>query len=214
MALAVTGEAASDGSVAVGLNLNFSLDPNHGLSLSRQPLAAAGAVRARVYRDRNDNGVHDPSEPWEKGALVTTGTRVTEKPTDDRGSVLIGGLTTFTPLAVGIDASSLPDPNVVPRKALQVVVPRPGVPVEVEIGLVGGGEIEGAVVKSGGLGFEGLKLELLDEAGKVVATAQSDYDGYFLFERVAYGRYTVRVGAESAAAAKICAGASGDCGGQ
>ena len=203
MALAVTGEAASDGSVAVGLNLNFSLDPNHGLSLSRQPLAAAGAVRARVYRDRNDNGVHDSSEPWEKGALVTTGSRVTEKPTDDRGSILIGGLTTFTPLAVGIDASSLPDPNVVPKKALQVVVPRPGVPVEVEIGLVGGGEIEGAVVKSGGLGFEGLKLELLDEAGKVVATAQSDYDGYFLFERVAYGRYTVRVGAESATAAKI-----------
>jgi len=203
MALAVTGEAASDGSVAVGLNLNFSLDPNHGLSLSRQPLAAAGAVRARVYRDRNDNGVHDSSEPWEKGALVTTGSRVTEKPTDDRGSILIGGLTTFTPLAVGIDASSLPDPNVVPKKPLQVVVPRPGVPVEVEIGLVGGGEIEGAVVKSGGLGFEGLKLELLDEAGKVVATAESDYDGYFLFERVAYGRYAVRVGAESAAAAKI-----------
>jgi hypothetical protein len=37
-----------------------------------------------------------------------------------------------------------------------VVVPRPGVPAEVQIGLVGGGDIEGAIVKSGGLGFEGL----------------------------------------------------------
>ncbi|NUT01454.1 MAG: carboxypeptidase regulatory-like domain-containing protein [Sphingomonas sp.] len=203
MALAFTGEAASDGSVAVGMNLNFSLDPSHGLSLSRQPLAAAGAIRARVYRDRNDNGVHDDSEPWEKGALITTGTRVTEKPTDDRGSILIGGLTTFTPLAVGVDASSLPDPNLVPKKALQVVVPRPGIPAEVEIGLVGGGQVEGAVVRSGGLGFEGLKLELVDEAGKVVATAQTDYDGYFLFDRVAYGRYSVRVGADSANAARI-----------
>jgi hypothetical protein len=203
MALSVIGEAATDGSVAVGFNLNFSLDPNHGFGLSREPLAAAGAIRARVYRDRNDNGMRDPSEPFEKGALVTTGTRITDKPTDEHGSVLVGGLATFTPLAVGIDPTSLEDPNLVPKKALQVVVPRPGVPAEVEIGLVGGGEIEGAVVKNGGLGFEGLALELLDKNGKIVATTQSDYDGYFLFERVAYGRYTVRVAAESAAAAKI-----------
>ena len=147
--------------------------------------------------------MRDDSEPYEKGALVTTGSRVTDKPTDDRGTVLVGGLAPFTPVAVGIDPSSLPDPNLVPRKALQVVVPRPGVPAEVEIGLVGGGEIEGAIVKNGGLGFEGLKLELLDGAGKVVATTETDYDGYFLFERVAYGKYSVRVAAESATAAKV-----------
>ena len=203
MALALTAEAATDGSVAAGLSLNFSLDPTHGFQFSRQPLAAAGAVLARVYRDRNDNGIRDSSEPFEKGALVTTGTRLTDKATDDRGSVLIGGLTPFKPVTVGLDATSLADPNLAPRKALQVVVPRPGVPAEVEIGLVGSGEIEGAIVKSGGLGFEGLKLELLDESGKVVAVAQTDYDGYFLFERVAYGHYSLRVASESAAAAKI-----------
>ena len=203
MAVAITGEAATDGSVAVGLNVNFSLDTAHGFSLSRQLLAGAGAVRARVYRDRNDNGVHDAGEPFEKGALVTTGSRITDRATDDRGSVLVGGLATFTPVAVGVDTSTLADPSLVPRKALQVVVPRPGVPAEVEIGLVGGGDIEGAVVKSGGIGFEGLKLELVDADGKVAAFAESDYDGYFLFERVAYGRYTVRVSAQSAAAAKV-----------
>jgi hypothetical protein len=203
LALAVTGEAATDGSIALGVNLNFSLDPSQGISLSRQRLAAAGAVRARVYRDRNDNGVRDSSEPFEKGALITTGTRLAEKPTDDRGTVLVGGLATYRPLAVGIDASSLSDPNLVPRRALQVVTPRPGIAAEVEIGLVGAGEIEGAVVKSGSLGFEGLTLELLDEAGKIVARTPTDYDGYFLFERVAYGRYSVRVAAESAAVAKI-----------
>ena len=78
----------------------------------------------------------------------------------------------------------------VPKKALQVVVPRPGVPAEVEIGLVGGGDIEGAMIKSGGLGFEGLDLELVDAAGKVVGTARTDFDGFFLFERVPYGSYT------------------------
>ena len=68
---------------------------------------------------------------------------------------------------------------------------------------MGGGDIEGALVKNGGIGFEGLDLELVDSTGKVVATVRTDFDGFFLFERVAYGSYTVRLGKDSAAAAKI-----------
>ena len=117
----------------------------------------------------------------------------------------IGGLSAFIPVAVGIDATSLDDPMLVPKKALQVVVPRPGVPADVQIGLVGGGDIEGALVKNGGLGFEGLDLELVDGSGKVVATARTDFDGFFLFERVPYGNYRVRVAQSSAAAARIAA---------
>jgi hypothetical protein len=203
MALALTGEAATDGSVAIGINLNFSLDPRGGFNFSRRPLAAAGSVHALVYRDLNDNGVRDPSEPLEKGALVTTGTKQAETPTNDKGQVTIGGLAAFTPLTVGVDETSLSDPMLVPKKALQVIVPRPGVAADVEIGLVGGGDIEGAIVKSGGMGFEGLDLELLDASGKVVATARTDFDGFFLFERVPYGRYSVRIAAPSASAAKI-----------
>jgi hypothetical protein len=203
MGIALTGEAATDGSVALGINLNFSLDPTHGLSLSRRPLAQAGAIHALVYRDLNDNGLRDSNEPYEKGALVTTGTKQAERATDSRGSVVVGGLTAYSPIAVGIDASSLDDPMLVPKKALQVVVPRPGVPADVEIGLVGGGDIEGAVVKNGGIGFEGLDLELIDASGKVVLATRSDYDGFFLFDRVPYGDYHIRVAKDSASAAKI-----------
>ncbi|HVM39086.1 MAG TPA: carboxypeptidase-like regulatory domain-containing protein [Sphingomicrobium sp.] len=206
MAVALTGEAATDGSVALGLNLNFSLDASRGLLLSRQPLAVAGAVHARVYRDLNDNGLRDPGEPLEKGALITTGSRLSERPTNARGSVLVGGLSTFTPVVVGIDQSSLADPMLVPKKAMQVVVPRPGVPAEVEIGLVGGGDIEGAIVRSGGLGVEGVDVELVDAAGRLVATARTDFDGFFLFERIAYGDYNLRLGRESAAAIGVPAG--------
>ena len=202
-ALALTGEAATDGSLAAGFNLNFSLDPRHGLTLSRRPLAEGGMVRATVYRDLNDNGLRDPGEPAEKGALVTTGNRQVERKTDAGGSVTVGGLTAYQPIPVGIDVSSLDDPMLVPRKALQVVTPRPGIPADVEIGLVGGGDVEGTLIKSGELGFEGLDLELVDSAGKVVGSARTDFDGFFLFDRVAYGDYTVRVAAASATAAKI-----------
>jgi len=203
MGIALTGEAATDGSVAFGVNLNFSLDPRHGISLSRRPLAEAGVIHALVYRDLNDNGVHDAAEPFEKGALITTGTQQAERPTDAKGAVTVAGLTAYTPIAVGIDANSLDDPMLVPKKALQVVVPRPGVPADVEIGLVGGGDIEGALVKNGGLGFEGLDLELVDGTGKVVATARTDFDGFFLFERVPYGSYAIRVTKAAATAARI-----------
>jgi hypothetical protein len=203
MALAITGEAASDGSLAFGLNFNFSLDPSRGLSLSRERIAAAGSVRAKVYRDLNDNGVADPGEPFEKGALITAGQTIARQPTDSKGTVFVAGLATYTPITVGIDESSLSDPMLAPRKAIQVVVPRPGVPAEVEIGLVGAGDVEGAIVKSGGLGFEGLDLELVDSGGVVVATARTDFDGYFLFERAPYGTYSVRIAKASAEAAQV-----------
>lgn len=203
MALAVTGEAGSDGSFAVGFNLNFSLDPGHGFAMSREPLAGAGVVHARVFEDLNGNGVYDPGEPLVKGVQVTTGTMTTDRPTGADGAVTIGGLTPFKPITVGIDTTSLSDPMLTPKKALQVVVPRPGVAADVDIPLVGGGDIEGALVKSGGVGFEGLDLELVDSSGKVITTTRTDYDGFFLFDRVPYGSYSIRISKASADAVQI-----------
>lgn len=202
-ALALTGEAATDGSLAAGFNLNFSLDPRNGVTLSRRPLAEGGMVHATVFRDLNDNGVRDNGEPLEKGVLITTGTRQVERKTDAKGSVVVGGLTPYMPVPVGIDSTSLDDPMLVPKKPLQVVVPRPGVSADVQIALVGGGDIEGALIKNGEQGFEGVDVELVDPSGKTIDTARTDFDGFFLFERVPYGRYSLRVGASSAAAAKI-----------
>lgn len=200
MALALTGEAATDGSFAVGFNLNFSLDAGHRFDMSREPLAAAGAVHARVFQDLNGNGVFDAGEKAEPGALVTTGTRLADQKTDSNGAVTVGGLTAFNPIGVGVDMSSLADPMLTPQKAVQVVVPRPGVVAEVDIPLVGAGDVEGALVKSGGVGFEGVDLELVDSTGKVVASERSDYDGFFLFDRVAYGSYTLQLSEASAKA--------------
>ncbi len=202
MAVALTGEAASDGSVAAGVNLAFSLDrAGDRWRMSRQPLASSGSVRASVFRDVNGNGIRDAGEPGEAGALVTAGLRMSDEPTGKDGRAAVGGLENFRAVAVGVDASSLSDPRLTPTKTAQVVVPRPGVAAEVEIGLVGGSDIEGVLLKDGGGPFEGLDLELVDAGGRVVAVTRSDYDGYFSFERVAPGRYAVRLTQASAAVA-------------
>ncbi len=204
VAAAASLEAGTDGSFAAGINLNFSLDSSSGgFKLSNQRLAQNGSVDARVYRDLNDNGIRDAAEPWEQGALITTGQKVSEDTTDKNGGVLVGGLRPYQAIAVGIDTSSLADPSLTPKRALQVIVPRPGVAAEVEIGLVGAGDIEGVLVKDDGSGLEGLDIEAVDATGKVIGTARSDYDGFFLFERVAYGRYLFRLARDSAEAAGV-----------
>lgn len=204
LAAAASLEAGTDGSFAAGLNLNFSLDSSRGgFKLTNQRLATSGTVEARVYRDINDNGVRDLAEPWEEGALITTGQRVSEQKTDKNGSVRVGGLQPYQAIAVGIDTSSLADPSLAPKKALQVIVPRPGVAAHLEIGLVGAGDIEGVLVQDDGRGFEGLDVELVDATGKTVSTTRSDFDGFILFERVAYGRYTFRLTTDSAQAAGV-----------
>ena len=193
------GGVRTDG--AVGLNLNFSLDgTRRGFHPVRDPLASVGQVEARVFRDDNDNGIRDGSEPLEEGAMLTAGTALALAPSGKNGVASANGLTAFRPVAIGIDASSLSDPSLTPRHALQLLVPRPGITARLDIPLVGAGDIEGALVKDDGSGFEGVDVELVDAAGRTVATARSDYDGFFLFERVAYGSYRFRLVAASATA--------------
>ena len=107
---------------------------------------------------------------------------------------------------IGIDAGSLPDPYVQPALPGVVVSPRPGVATRVALPMTAAGEIEGTLRRDGGNPVEGLSVELVDAEGRVRATTLTEFDGYFLFESVAYGRYTVRLGKASAAALRLDGG--------
>jgi hypothetical protein len=156
--------------VALGFNLNFSLDSSRGgLNLSRQTWPTPGPSMP----ESSATSTTMAAAIWanaRKGRFDHNRRRLAERGTDARGEVLIPGLANYVPVTVGIDTSSLPDPMLAPRKALQVVVPRPGIAAEVDIALVGAGDIEGAVVRDGGDGFEGLDVELIDASGTVVGT--------------------------------------------
>ncbi|HET9355311.1 MAG TPA: hypothetical protein VFO42_04000 [Sphingomicrobium sp.] len=201
LALAVTGEAASDGSLAAGISVNFAMDPFRGhWRPTRQKLATTGLVKARVFEDLNENGRRDSGEPAAADAFVTTGLKLADRPTGKDGTVLIGGLAPYVPVAVGIDQSSLANPALTPSRPAQVVVPRPGVDAAVDIALVGGGSVEGFAAKEDGSEYEGLELQLVAPDGEIVATTISDIDGYFLFERVRYGSYRLRLAPTTAKA--------------
>jgi hypothetical protein len=200
---ALTGQltAATDGSVAAQMSLAFSLGPNPnggGFHMSSEKLASSGQAAVLVYQDLNADGRRQSDEPFEKSVEITTGINGRGRPTDESGQTLIGGLEPYVPILVGIDADSLPDPYVQPASSGVVVTPRPGVAIVVELPLVAAGEVSGYLVREGGKIMGGLDVELLDAAGHMVRSTRSEYDGFFLFERVPYGQYRLRVGAMAA----------------
>ncbi len=200
---ALTGqiEAASDGSVAAGLSLAFSLGPNPhngGIRAAADKLATAGQAFAVVYQDENADGIRQPNEPVQKEVELTAGLTAKGLPTDAEGRTIIDGLQPYESVLIGIDASSLPDPFIQPATSGVVVTPRPGVPVIIELPLVSAGEISGNLQREGGKILSGVDIELLDKTGRVVKTTRSEYDGFFLFEFVPYGRYKLRVAAIAA----------------
>ncbi|AYJ86630.1 carboxypeptidase regulatory-like domain-containing protein [Sphingomonas paeninsulae] len=207
MAVSASGEAASDGSLAAGLSVAFSLGPDPrasgGVRLTSDKLASHGSTLVRVYRDINGNGIRDPGEPLEKNVQISAGRIPVESVTDANGEVIVDGLEPFQPVLIGVDGSSLPDPLVQPSTPGLVVTPRPGVALVIELPLVSAGDIDGTLVRAGGGTMEGMDLELITVEGRVAATTRSDFDGFFLFEGVPYGRYTVRIARLSAEAVKV-----------
>lgn len=204
--LTASAEAATDGSVAAGLNLAFSLgpDPRNGkFRLSNNKLANSGQALAIVYRDKNRDGKRQPEEELVENVELTAGQSTALTPTNAKGQSIIDNLQPFRPVLIGIDTSSLPDPYVQPALPGVVVTPRPGIAATVELPLVSAGEVEGTLVRKGGGALAGVGLELLDVEGRVTHETQSEFDGFFLFEGVPYGAYQLRIQLLSAQAIAV-----------
>jgi len=206
-ALTASGEIGSDGAVAAGLGIAFSLGPDprtdRGLRFAAQRLAAQGSTLVRVYRDANMNGRRDPGERMEKGAQIAAGRIPVEALTDANGEVIVDGLEPFQTVLLSIDGSSLPDPLVQPSTPGLAVTPRPGVSATIELPLVATGDIDGTLIRAGGGSLEGIDLELVDGEGRPAMRTRSDFDGFFLFEGVPYGRYALRIARLAADATQL-----------
>jgi hypothetical protein len=208
-ALRGEGRFGTDGTVGFGLSLNASVgpDPAHGgIRFSREKLAQTGQTAVTVFLDDNGDGQLSPGEKPVADVAVEAGLHSTDGTTDKSGRALIEGMKPYIPVLVSIDTGSLPDPYLQPQGKGIVVTPRPGVTASVVLPLSPTGEIEGTIEDLAGSPRGGVKIELVDALGTVAATTQTEYDGYFLFETVPYGRYTLRLAVGSAKALSAAAG--------
>ena len=203
LALNVGATADSRGGLGanVGVTFSFSRDPfGDGLRFSNTKLAQRGEAAVSVFVDKNGDGVRSPGEQPLAGVNITAGQYGSSEPTDKNGHAMVEDLNPYEKVAIGVDESSLPDPFLVPVRKGIVITPRPGVPAKLEIAIAPTGEVEGEVHGAEDVAKAGVELELVDPSGKIAATTLTEYDGYFLFEQVPYGQYSVRLSAGSARA--------------
>jgi hypothetical protein len=203
LALRASAQADTRGGLGASLGLSFSLGPDPlggGWRMSSEKLAQRGHAAVSVFLDENGDGRRSSGEQALPGVEVTAGRGGTGAPTDELGHTFVEGLQPYTKVLLSVDESTLPDPFLMPRGKGVVVTPRPGVPAVVELAVAPTGEVEGVIVGPEGAPLAGATLDLVDGSGQVIARAMSEYDGFFLFDRVVYGRYRLQLAPETQSA--------------
>jgi hypothetical protein len=203
LALRVGATADNHGRIGANLGVSFSFGPNPfggGVRFSNAKLAQRGEAAVTVFLDENGDGVRSPGEGPLENIGLTAGQFGAAQPTDKRGNAVIENLNPYQKVLIAIDESTLPDPFLIPVTKGVVITPRAGVAAKFEIAVAPTGSVDGEIH-----GFEdtpraGIELELVDSGGQVAATTLSEFDGYFMFERVPYGSYRLRIAASAAAA--------------
>ena len=199
-AIALTGGLSSRREFTIGIQLFTAIgrDPRRSqLIFDAVPMAESGAVSARVFHDRNGNGIMDAGEEPVKnvGFLVNSSSHPVR--TDESGIAYVGHLLGNRNTDISVNPATVEDPQLASLLKGARVTTRPGNVTQIEFPLVQTGEIDGTVYllnngRKRGVG--NVLVELVDASGKVVAETRSGSDGFFVVVEVLPGEYRLRVG--------------------
>lgn len=182
------------------LSFGVGYDEEQGEAYIRSgSIARTGAVSAFVFLDTNDNGVFDDGEEPIEGARLTVNRGRHSPEADENGKVFMTRLPIHEEIDIVLDQASLDDPFWVSTKEGYVMTARPGTVASITIPVVSTGEIDGTVFRAWSDGTSeaaGVIIQLLDERDEIVRELKTAYDGFFLFDFVRPGRYTLRVAPE------------------
>lgn len=197
--LGVNSRVDSDNEVQLGVSLSVGLgkNPQSGeWKSSYEQIANQGAVAPRVYLDNNQNSVFDEGDEPLKDVKFNIGRVKAEGQTNNEGAVLLNRIPVYYPTNIELATESMEDPYWSPVNKGWEVVARPGVPVELDFPILITGEVDGTVyIFADGKKNEaaGVELQLVDKNDEVVKAARTSYDGFYLFDRVPLGIYSLRV---------------------
>lgn len=191
--------------IVAGMRLSFSFGRALGSWRFAPPgLARGGSLIALAFRDLNGDGLRDADEPLLEGIGFRGGSG--EAKTNSAGLAFLSGLGDGRPAQVTMIGDTLPDPYLAPVRPGIEVVPRPGRTHRALFAVATVSEVEGHAFfqSSGGdRAVSNVQLQLVNGAGEVVASAKTEYDGYFFLERVPPGDYSLRLEPDQAAKLQI-----------
>lgn len=177
----------------VGLGVN-PLD-NTAFTSNRN-LSHAGSQIVRVFEDKNFNGVYDGNDILVEGVVVKLPQFSRSESSNTRGMAIFESLPNGHS-DVFVEPTSIPDPFLRPTIEGFSIKPRKGVTDVIEYPLVRTSELEGYVRGINEFGAEyqagGVKIELRNSQGQILASTLSSLDGYYLLTDLMPGEYTLSI---------------------
>lgn len=178
-----------------GLRASTSLGPygpDGGYLMQSERLSSISPVRARVFMDYDDDGVFSDGDDPVTDAKVTVNGRRSDQTTDEYGFVTSLFGSGVEEATISVDRGTLLDPYHLPANDGYTTVVRPGSIPYFDIPVIETGAIDGIASKNDGEPLQGMRLELVNDKGEIVASTETAYDGFYTFEYVRPGNYTVR----------------------
>ncbi len=198
----VEGRWDSQNGSSILLRASTSLSPfgyDGGYVMDRNPLSQAGPVGVVAYIDKDYDNYYDVDvdEPLPDAVIDVSG-RKSRYETDENGYTILPRTTRGEQAYVRISKKSIDDPYLVTGVEGYGIYPRPGVLQYVELPVKDTGAIDGTLTWSNdNTAIKGLVLQLMDKNGKIVQNSKTGSDGYFTFERISPGDYSLRADPES-----------------
>lgn len=207
--------SAGDGEFSLGLGLSFSFGhtPASGMSVSSRSRATMGFADLHIFNDLDADGEFTPGQDQplpDSGVLVNRRSQP-DLAADSTGRIGMDGLSIYDPLEIAVNTSTLSDPFLVPVFPGVRAWPRPGRALDLELPVAESGEISGRVQmvhpnnrngeqNAGGKPQDtmlapvpGIRLQVLNGDGELHAEVFTFADGYYVFDTVYAGHWTVRI---------------------
>lgn len=175
------------------LRASFSMAPfgkDGDYIYSSKNLSSRSALNGRVFLDRNYDGQYDADDRLLEDAKIDVGRRETGLSGSDGYAQLLGTAKNEYENLI-LDTDTLEDPYFVSGIAGYNAAMRAGQSLNVDFPVIATGVIDGFVTTN----IEPLasvRMELL-KGDKVLDNATTAYDGYYMFEYVEPGKYTIRI---------------------
>ena len=168
---------------------------------SGRSLAQSGAVVVRMFEDDNLDNTYNEGERLLENVTVKAEQAFREETTDEEGLAVLKSLPVGRSTDIVIDESTLKEPGMIVSSEGFAVASRRGIVQQFDIPVVRSGELEGTLYWRNQSGDEQtasyVRMNLVNKEGEIVSTTRTEFDGYYLFNRVMPGNYYIEVDTSS-----------------
>ena len=179
------------------LRTRFSLAP-YGLNskyiYDSKNLSNNSALNGRVFYDNNYDGIFSEGDEWAADALIKID-RSRSKPSAGDGVASYIGPEKLEYETVSLDLGGVENPYIIPAQSEFKTILRPGTAQQFDFPIVRTGIVEGNVYDHEGP-IPSIGVQLVDSQNQMVGETKTAFDGYYSFEYVRPGDYTVRIDPE------------------